>query len=409
VAPTPLWRNRDFVLLQSGQLLSAMGSEATAIAYPLLALAVTHSPARAGVVSFARLLPYALLQLPAGVAADRVDRRRIMIAADLVRVAAIGVLAATVVAGDVSFALLAIVALVEGAATVAFTSSATGALRSVVPAPQLPDAVGAVTARVATVNLCGPPLGGFLFGIARSLPFVVDACSYAASLTSLALVRTPFQGARASTDASLRAQIAEGMRFLWGRPFLRTCAFLYGLGNFSLPGILLVIVVAGRAQGLSGGEIGALLAAFGVCLLVGSLLSPLARRRLSMRTILWIELVTWMGTAAFLVEPSVYVLTAGILPQALAMPITDSVVVGYRIAVTPDRLLGRVEAVRSSIALAIAPLGPLVAGLLLEAGSARETIAVFCAFNVVLLVWGFLSPSIRAAPSLSDLAALEPA
>ena len=407
MAPTPLWRNRDFVLLQSGQLLSAMGSEATAIAYPLLALAVTHSPARAGVVSFARLAPFAVLQLPAGVAADRVDRRRIMIAADLLRAAAIAVLAATVVAGDVSFALLAVVALVEGAGTVAFTASATGALRSVVPAPQLPDAVGAVTARVATVNLVGPPLGGFLFGIARSLPFVVDACSYAASLSSLALIRTPFQGARSPTGAGLRAQVAEGMRFLWDRPFLRTCAFLYGLGNFSLPGILLVIVVAGRAQGLSGGEIGALLAAFGVSLLVGSLLSPLARRRLSMRTILWIELVAWMGSAAFLVHPSVYVLAAGILPQGLAMPITDSVVVGYRIAVTPDRLLGRVEAVRSSIALAMAPLGPLVAGLLLEAGSARETVAVFCAFNVVLLVWGFASPSIRAAPSLSDIATAE--
>jgi hypothetical protein len=126
-----------------------------------------------------------------------------------------------------------------------------------------------------------------------------------------------------------------------------------------------------------------------------------------MRTILWVELVAWMGSAAFLVHPSVYVLAAGILPQGLAMPITDSVVVGYRIAVTPDRLLGRVEAVRSSIALAIAPLGPLVAGLLLEAGSARETVAVFCAFNVVLLVWGFASPSIRAAPSLSDIATAE--
>jgi MFS family permease len=407
VAPTPLWRNRDFVLLQSGQLLSATGSEATAIAYPLLALAVTHSPGRAGVVSFARLVPFAALQLPAGVAADRVDRRRLMVAADLVRAVTIGVLAASIVAGDVSFALLAAVALVEGAATVVFTASATGALRSVVPAPQLPDAVGAVTARVATINLAGPPLGGFLFGIARSLPFVVDACSYAASLASLAAIRTPFQGPRAPGGAGLRAQVAEGMRFLWGQPFLRTCAFLYGLGNFSLPGILLVIVIAGRQQGLTGGEIGALLAVFGVSLLAGSLLSPIARRRLSMRTILWIELVAWLGSAAFLIHPSVFVLAAGILPQGLAMPITDSVVVGYRIAVTPDRLLGRVEAVRSSIALAIAPLGPLAAGLLLEAVSARETIAVFCAFNVVLLVWGFLSPSIRAAPSLSDLAAMD--
>ena len=407
MAPTPLRRNRDFVLLQSGQLLSAMGSEATAIAYPLLALALTHSPGRAGLVAFARLAPFAVLQLPAGVAADRVDRRRMMVAADLVRAATIGVLAASIASGEASFALITVVALVEGSATVVFTTAATGALRSVVPAAQLPDAVGAVTARIATVNLAGPPLGGFLFGVAKALPFVVDACSYAASLTALALIRTPFQQPREPSDASIRAQVAEGMRYLWGHPFMRTCAFLYGLGNFALPGILLVVVVAGREQGLSGGEIGALLSAFGICLLAGSLLSPIARRHLSMRTILWIELVAWLGSAAFLVRPSVFVLVIGILPQGIAMPMTDSVVVGYRIAVTPDRLLGRVEAVRSSIALAIAPLGPLVAGLLLEKISARETIAFFCLFNVALLLWGFLSPAIRRAPSLSDLAVLE--
>ena len=407
MAPTPLRRNRDFVLLQSGQLLSAMGSEATSIAYPLLALALTHSPARAGLVAFARLAPFAVLQLPAGLAADRFDRRRMMVSADLVRATTIGVLAASIAMGEASFAFLAVVALIEGSATVVFTVAATGALRSVVPAAQLPDAVSTVTARIATVNLAGPPLGGFLFGIARSLPFVVDACSYAASLTSLALIRTPFQQVREPSDASIRAQIAEGMRFLWGHPFLRTCAFLYGLGNFALPGILLVIVVAGREQGLSGGAIGALLAAFGTCLLAGSLLSPIARRHLSMRTILWIELVAWMGSAAFLVRPSVFVLVVGILPQGIAMPMTDSVVVGYRIAVTPDRLLGRVEAVRSSIALSITPLGPLVAGFLLEKISARETIAFFCLFNVVLLLWGVLSPAIRHAPSLGDIATAE--
>ena len=89
------------------------------------------------------------------------------------------------------------------------------------------------------------------------------------------------------------------------------------------------------------------------------------------------------------------------------MPVTDSVVVGYRVAVTPDRLLGRSRRCAAPSRLLIAPLGPLVAGLLLESISARETFAVFVAFNVFLLVWGTLSPSIRAAPSLSDLATLE--
>jgi MFS family permease len=82
VLAVPLRRNRDFVLLQIGQLLSNAGTQTTSIAYPLLVLAVTHSAAKTGVVSFARTLPAALLALPAGVAADRWDRKRLMIAAD---------------------------------------------------------------------------------------------------------------------------------------------------------------------------------------------------------------------------------------------------------------------------------------------------------------------------------------
>jgi MFS family permease len=96
------------------------------------------------------------------------------------------------------------------------------------------------------------------------------------------------------------------------------------------------------------------------------------------------------------------VLTASILPTALAIPSTDSVVHGYRIAMAPDRLLGRVQSVWTTVALVIAPLGPLLAGLLLEV-SARATIAVFAAAGLLLAVWGTLSPAIRAAPSLDEL------
>ena len=125
-----------------------------------------------------------------------------------------------------------------------------------------------------------------------------------------------------------------------------------------------------------------------------------------MRTIIRIELVAWLGTAAFLVWPDVYVLVAAILPQAVAMPITDSAVVGYRVAVTPDHLLGRSESVRGAISWMLTPLGPLAAGLLLGAVSPRETIAAFTLVSVVLFTWGMASPSIRHAPSLDELAGL---
>jgi len=108
------------------------------------------------------------------------------------------------------------------------------------------------------------------------------------------------------------------------------------------------------------------------------------------------------------VLPNVYVLTASILPLAITLPVTDSVVHGYRIAITPDRILGRVESVRGNIALLVAPLGPLAAGFLLASVSARATVAVFRVCGLLLAVWGTLSPSIRQAPSLAELDHLRP-
>ena len=254
-----LRRNRDFALLQGGQLLSAAGSEATAIAYPLLVLALTGSQAKAGVVAFARLAPFALFGLLAGVVADRFDRRRVMIAADAVRALTVMTLGLLVALDAVAFWQIPVVAFVEGAGTAFFAPAASGALRAVVPAPRLADAANVQEVRHAAVIVAGPPVGGALFGLRHALPFLADAVSYVGSVVSLALMRTPFQQERAVA----RPRIAEGWRFLWGQPFLRTTTFLYGLANFIVPGLLLAVVILGEAQGLSGGAIGLLLAVFG--------------------------------------------------------------------------------------------------------------------------------------------------
>jgi MFS family permease len=403
VTAVPLRRNRDFMLLQTGQLLSQLGTSSSTIAYPLLVLAVTGSPAKAGLVGFARTVPWALFALPAGLAADRWNRRWLMIAADGVRVLAIGSLAATILLDRVVFWQIVVVAFVEGSGTALFSAARPGALRAVVPTQQLPAAAAVESGRGSVVQLAAPPLGGALFGIARALPFLADAISYSFSTLSLLAMRTPFQEDREPHLASIRTRLSEGLRFVWGRPFLRTCALLFGLTNFIGPGVLFAVVVIGKEQGLSGGEVGALVAAFGACLLLGSFASPIVRRLLPVRAVLLLELWTWIGCAGFVVWPNVYVLVACILPTALAIPSTDSVVHGYRIAMTPDRLLGRAESATSTIALLIAPLGPLVAGILLGAGSARATIAVFAVAGLVLAVWGTLSPSIRTAPSLDEL------
>jgi len=402
----PLRRNRDFVLLQISQLVSSGGSQITAIAYPLLVLSLTGSSAKAGLVAFARLLPTALFSLPAGLAADHWNRRRLMIAAHALRAVAVGTLGVLVAMDDIAFWVIPTVAFVEGAGAAVYATASAGAMRAVVPKQQLPDAVAVVTGREAAISLAAPPVGGALFGLARALPFLVHAASYAVSTVLLVVMRTPFQEEREVDAAPLRTRLAEGFRFLWAHPFLRTCAFLFGLANFIGPGVLLAIVVIAEDQGLTGGQVGLLVSVFGGAILLGSVLSPYVRRRLPVRGVLLLELWTWVGCGLFLIWPNVYVLTASIVPTGLAIPSTDSVVHSYQLAMTPDRLIGRVNSVQRTIGLLIAPLGPLVAGLLLGATSERATIAVFAAFGLVLALWGTLSPALRGAPSLEEITEL---
>jgi MFS family permease len=393
----PLRGNRDFLLLQAGQLGSTLGSVSASVAYPLLVLATTHSPLLAGVVGVARVLPGVLRGVLGGVAADRYDRRRLMVLSDVARAVAVGSLAVALLADRLSYGHILAVALVEGAFSVLFQPAATAALRSVVATDQLPAAVSAQQARSATASLVGPPLGGALFGIGRAVPFVADAVSYTFSVVSLLLIRTPFQESRDRPrgGATPRHALREGWRFLWDQPFLRTTTFLYGLTNFVGPGVLLGIVVLGERQGLSGGTIGLMLAAFSAGLLVGSAVSGRLRRVLSRRAILLLELCAWPLIVAFVGWPNAYVLAAAMLPAAIAIPVTDSVVVGHRLTITPDHLIGRVESVRSTIALALAPLGSLLAGFLLGAFSPRVALLPFVAVAFVLPVWAALSPALR--------------
>jgi MFS family permease len=394
----PLHKNRDFVLLQAGELLSAAGTQSSVIAYPLLVLVVTHSPADAGIVSFARAIPYVVFGLLAGVAADRWNRKHMMLISDCIRALALASLVATIAFGGLTFAQIAVVSFVEGTCFVFFNVASAGAHRSVVPANQLASAAGAEQARLAVVRLAGPPIGGALFGLGRALPFLADAVSYAFSIASLVAIRTPFQEERESDTSRLRSQIAEGFRFLWQHPFLRTTALIFALGNFAFSGFTLAVIVIGKRQGLPSGQIGLLVAALGASTLLGAFVSGVFRRRFSMRTILVAELWVAVGSAAFLVWPNVYVLVAGLLPQSFVIPVTDSLLNAYRYAVTPDRLVGRVVSITRNIGLIMTPLGPLAAGFLLASASPRATVAAFASCALAIAVWGTLSPSIRKVP-----------
>jgi MFS family permease len=401
---TPLWRNRDFVLLQAGQLLSTIGSTSTQVAYPLLVLSLTGSPARAGAVGFAGTLPYALFGLFAGVAADRWNRKHVMVVMDVVRVLAMSAIVVGLAAGVLTFWHVMIVAFVEGSAFVFFNIAEVGALRSVVSRQQMPDAFAAEQARLSVVTLVGPPLGGALFGVARALPFLADAVSYAFSVGSLLWMRTPFQEQRQRDTAPLRTQIKEGITWLWHHTYLRTSALIFAGDNFVFQAIFLTFIVVARGEGITGGVIGAMIAAFGVSSLLGSLVAPRAAKLLSIRTIMLLN--QWLNGlfVLYLLFPSPYVLVACVLPVAFVGPWLNSVVIGYRTAVTPDHLIGRVSSVARNIALLAQPLGPLVAGLLLGAFGDEVTVLVLALVCLALALVSTLSPAIRSSPSLDELA-----
>jgi MFS family permease len=170
-----LLHNRDYMLLWSGEVASELGSQSSAVAYPLLILALTGSAAKAGVVALAKWLPIAVFAIPAGALADRVDRKRLMIACNVVRLVGAASIVASLVISAPSYGQILAVAFVDGALFTVSYVSERGALRQVVPAEEVHDAVAQNEARTFAATIAGPPLGGALFAPARSLPFIAAA------------------------------------------------------------------------------------------------------------------------------------------------------------------------------------------------------------------------------------------
>lgn len=400
----PLGRNRNFLLLESGQLLSTLGSQAASVAFPLLALALTHSPARAGLVGFVAILPFPLLLLPAGVLVDRLDRKRVMVVCDAARALAACSLGVALATGHGTYGHVLVVAFLESAFFAFFNLAELGALRAVVARAQLPEAMAWEQSRWGIVVLGGPPLGGFLFGVSRALPFVFDAVSYAFSTLSVLAIRLRFQEERTQPHGRLRDELVEGVRFLWAQPFLRTCALLFVGSNLIWNALFLVVVVAGRRQGLSGAEIGGVFALFGGAGVAGGIVAPRLQRRLSMRTIVVVPFWLALGVLLFVARPDAWLITAGLVPFALLNPALNATVIGYRTAVTPDRLQGRVNGVARMLSQVGAPLGPLLAGGLLTVMSARQAVLLFAVGMLGLALAATLAPSMRSTPSLAELA-----
>jgi hypothetical protein len=394
----PLSRNRDFVLLWSGQLVSTLGSQVSLVAFPLLVLALTGSPAKAGIVGFANTIPVLLLYLPAGVVVDRHDRRLLMAASSTVGAIALGSLAVALALGDLVFAQIVAVAFVEGSVTAIFSLTEQGALPLVVDASQVPEALARNEARRTGATLVGPALGGVLFSIAQLLPFLVDAASYLLSAVSLMFLRTPLQEPRDVRPLRLLADIAEGVRALWALTFVRASALAVAAANLIWGGVDVVLIVRAREHGASAASIGVLFALMGVGGLLGSLVAPAIGRRVAIPVIVigafWVEAVL---VAGFALTYDPYVLGALAALAVFPAPAWNAVVVGARLTLTPDRLRGRVNSVARLVSGSMVPLGALSGGLLAATVGTTSTFLIFAAWQALVAAAALSARSLRHA------------
>ena len=398
--PVPLWRNRDFTLLWSSQVISTVGTRVTSVAYPLLVLLLTGSPALAGVVGFAQTLPFLLLYLPGGAWVDRWDRRRTMVACEIGRTVALGSIAVTAVIGGVhavTIAQLAAVAFVEGSLFVLFDLSEGAALPRLVPSGQLPTAVAWNQARTQGADLVGQPLGGVLFAIAPALPFAVDSVSYLVSGGAVAAIRTRLQGERAATVDRLRSRIAEGVRFVRRSAFLRETVVIVGWINLVFNGSFLVVIVRAQRLGGSPGQIGLMLAAFGAGGILGALAAPAIQRRLSGRVVLVAIAWLWTGLGVVLAfAPSLVWLAVLVFALNLFGAPYNVVIAARMYQLVPEQIFGRVRSVGRIVAWGTIPIGTLLGGVLAERLGAAPALLVFGLAMIPVAIASTVSPGMRS-------------
>ncbi|KOT80467.1 hypothetical protein ADK70_27390 [Streptomyces rimosus subsp. pseudoverticillatus] len=407
--PRPLSRNREYNLLWSANMVSQLGAQGTLIAYPMLVLALGGSALQASLVEFAIGTSRALAAVPAGALADRWNRKTVLLAAELGRAVALGLLALTVAFGSGGFGAILAVAVVEGVCTALFTTTDQALLPGVVPRSQLGTAVARNTARYHLATVVGPGLGGVLYGVQRLLPFVAQSVASLLSFVTLLFLRVP---PRPSGEPEAREGMAgamrSGLRWLAANRPVRTTVLVATVFNLAFSGMLLVVVVMAQQAGRPAGEIGAIGALLGAGGVVGAVLAPRLRHLLTPYAALM--LLTW-GAAALVpllaVVPLGYASGLVLAGVALLAPTASAIVTTYQMLVTPDRMRGRLAGVIGISMSAAAALGPLIGGVLLETAGGTATVLVCTAVFGVLALVVSCAPAVRTFPRPKELEAAE--
>ncbi|KAA9380065.1 MFS transporter [Microbispora cellulosiformans] len=376
----PLRRNMRFQFLWLGSVTSELGSSLTGLALPLLILAVTGSAALAGLAAACRITAGILVSLPAGVWVDRWDRRRILLCGEGARAVAMATLVAAVLADRVTMGHVIAVAVTNGVADAFFRPARDAAIRAVVPASQLMSAYAQDEARGHATVLAGPPLGGFLFGLGRVVPFAVDAVTYAVSMVFVLLARVPRRPANVENSGRtrMRADIAEAARWLWHRPALRAGLAFSLVANLAANALLLPVVVLVGSRGGDPAVTGMVLAGLGLGGLLGAALSAKIGALLPPgRLMLAVVGVFALAVCATTLPFGAYWPAVPLILAMIAAPALNVVLRVLVATLVPDAMMGRLTSLLRVATMGLAPLGPLLGGVLADrAGGVGALLAI---------------------------------
>jgi predicted MFS family arabinose efflux permease len=255
---------------------------------------------------------------------------------------------------------------------------------------QLPEAAAQNEAAFGVAGIVGPSFGTFLYQtFGRGVPFVADAVSYGLSVASLFLVKTQFQLERVVVKRNLRAEIAEGLSWLWHQPLIRYIAFLTGGVNLTFSATTLIIIVLAKKMGAQDAQIGLIFSIGGIGGIVGSLIGGQIQKRFTFGQVIigviWIQALLF---PLYVVVPQFLLL--GVISGLIFMmgPIYNVVQFSYRLTLIPDELQGRVNSTFRLLAFGFNPLGAALSGVLLER---IGTVPTVIAFSLWYLTLAFLT------------------
>ncbi|EHR62470.1 MFS transporter [Saccharomonospora cyanea] len=402
-----LWWHRDFRLLWAGETASQFGTFVSRTVLPVLAVTtLAATPLEMGVLTAAENAAFLVLGLPAGVWVDRVRRRPVMVWADLLR----GLLLLTVPVawwlGVLTLAHLVAVATLVGVATVFFDVAYQSYLPSLVGREKLIEGNAKLQASQSVANVAGPGLAGTLTHLAGAANALVTVGgSYLASAWLLRRIRAEEPSPERDGPVRLRAQVAEGLRFVFGSPALRAITLCTASGNLMGGAFTAVeVLFLTRDLRLSPGEVGWALACHGFGGVLGAVTAGWCLRRIGLVRAVWlVPLLTWPAQLLVpLSEPGWRVTLAGVgfVAVGYGVIVYNVAQVSYRQTLCPDHLLGRMNASVRFVVWGVLPIGGLLGGVLGETLGVRTTVWLTSAGLACSALWALLLP-LRGAKDTS--------